>query len=131
MLESAGPYLEQHGLQSPRQEGDFLVAAMTREWAQAKGEDGFLDNQPRLDITADNEVSLSISCKLTAQDAEVQALLELDASVARLRASGLAAIRSGEAPIAPEVTRAQLMERLWLLKDFRLVYALREAEDFA
>ena len=130
-FDSAMTELTALGLEKADVRSGSVVAAIDGTSAERFGRHTLLTAQTGMAIIVDRAIEYEIPLALTPSDDSARSQFMVDESVqAILRASNppeaLASLCGDDSSL-----RTRMIDRMWAVRLYRLIYAIREAEDFA
>ena len=118
------------GLLDPKIQGGSGQATLDYEKARKMAEQALLGCNKRISFVIDGEIEYEIPLLLVHSDDRVAALIHLDVAVKQLLSTKASASILAEICEEFDVTKKNVVHRLWRLKQYAAIYQLREEQDF-
>ena len=125
-----GHAMKNEGLLDPKIQDGSGQATLDYEKAREMAEQALLDCNKRISFVIDGEIEYEIPLLLVHSDDRVAALIHLDVAVKQLLATKASASVLAEICEEFDVTKKDVVLRLWRLKQYAAIYQLREEQDF-
>jgi hypothetical protein len=122
--------MEGEGFLSPQMLQNSAVATLNYDKALSMLEEGLLSSHKRIRFTIDSEMVYEIPFELIPADDKTASLINLDSAVRALLELPISEEALDKICIEYDVSQKDVSKRLWQLKQYAMIYQLREQQDF-